>query len=201
VNETAPSAKNPLLSVLDQVGDRSRRPVLTGVVFAVTAVAGVVQLLDRPLFDLVRRDGAKIDDGEWWRLVTGMFFQDGWLLGLLFNLVALAVVGTLAERLFGRPSWAFLYFGCGLFGQAMSYLWLQPVGAGNSMCVAGLVGALTVVVLFAPSRWHVEVPHRLWLAGFLVPLLAVVDTVAGDNHGLPALLGMALAIPLFPARR
>jgi hypothetical protein len=77
-----------------------------------------------------------------------------------------------------------LYFATALFGNAVSYLWLQPVGAGNSMAVAGLVGALATAVLCS------HVPNRF--AALVVPALAVVDTAFGDNHGLPALFGMAL---------
>jgi membrane associated rhomboid family serine protease len=178
----------------------SRWPVLTAGVFGVTAVVGVVQLLHPPLFELWRRDGARIDMGEWWRLGTGMFVQDGWLAGLVFNLVGLAVFGAAAERVFGRWWWLLLYFGGGLFGQTMSYLWLSPVGAGNSMCVAALIGALATAVLLAPSRLGVVVPRRVWLTALAVPVLAVVDTFVHDNHGLPALLGMLLGHLLLPRR-
>lgn len=124
-----------------------RRPLLTGAVFVVTAGALVAQLAVLSLLGHVQRDATAIDAGQWWRLLTGMFFQDGGLLGGLFNLAALAVVGTLAEWTLGRGRWFVLYFGCGLFGQFLSYLWLNPVGAGNSMCVAGLLGALAVLIL------------------------------------------------------
>src|SRR5689334_18062354 len=103
-----------------------RRPLLTCAVFLVTLACGVAQLVHRPLYDQVVRDAARIDAGEWYRLVTGMFFQDGWAAGLIANLVWLAVIGTLAERVFGRVRWLVLYFGCGLFGQFMSYIWLNP---------------------------------------------------------------------------
>ncbi len=171
-----------------------RTPWLTGVVFVVTLGLGIAQLVHPPLYDAVVRDGARIDDGQWYRLVTGMFFQDGWALGLVFNLLWLAVLGMVAERVFGRARWLVLYFGCGLFGQFMSYVWLNPVGAGNSMCVAGLLGALAVVALRPPAGVAVA-PQVRWTA-IALPVLAVVDTVAHDNHGLPVLLGMALALLL-----
>ncbi|MFE0026538.1 rhomboid family intramembrane serine protease [Amycolatopsis sp. NPDC059021] len=194
------ASRNPYFAVFARIGV-PRRPVLTAVVFAVTALAGVAQLVSPGLYDHVRRDATAIDAGEWWRLVTGMFFQDGWALGLVFNLVVLAVFGVAAEQVFGRGRWLVLYFGCGLFGQTMSYLWLNPAGAGNSMCVAGLLGALTTAVLLAPSRFGIPVARRLWLGAFAVPALAVVDTLVHDNHGLPALLGMALAFLLLPRSR
>jgi membrane associated rhomboid family serine protease len=195
--DTTASPGNPFVAVLDRVGV-TRRPAATAAVFAVTAAAGITQLVHHPVFDQFRRDGAKIDAGQWWRLVTGMFFQDGWLAGMVFNLFALAVVGLVAERVLGHWRWLVVYFGCGLFGQAMSYLWLQPDGAGNSMCVAGLVGALTALLLIAPSRYGVELPGRVRFYALLVPVLACAGTLLHDNHGLPALLGMALGVVLRP---
>ncbi|MFD2466731.1 rhomboid family intramembrane serine protease [Amycolatopsis silviterrae] len=166
-----------------------RRPVLTGAVFLVTAAVLIAQLADPSLFDRFKRDATAIDAGEWWRLLTGMFFQDGKLFGGIFNLVALAAVGTFAEWCLGRMSWFIVYFGCGLFGQFLSYVWLNPVGAGNSMCVAGLLGVLAVVVLRADGA-----PPGLYRAALLIAPLAVLDTVLHDNHGLPALLGMVLGL-------
>ncbi|MET7995592.1 rhomboid family intramembrane serine protease [Amycolatopsis sp. NPDC005232] len=191
---------NPFVAVFDRIGPR-RVPVLTGAVFLVTAAALVAQLAVPGLLEHVRRDGAAIDAGQWWRLLTGMFFQDGGLLGGVFNLVILAIFGTLAESYFGRVRMFVLYFGCGLFGQFMSYVWLQPVGAGNSMCVAGLIGALAVALLRAPARHGVQLPTQAFVVPILVAPLAVVDTLVQDNHGLPALLGMALGFALLPKVR
>ncbi|MEV6767071.1 rhomboid family intramembrane serine protease [Nocardia sp. NPDC051030] len=175
---------------------RRPRPWVTATVFAVTAATGIAQLVDSALLDEFRRDPAKIDDGQWWRLGSAMFFQDGWTRGLIFNLLILAFFGIVAERAFGRTRWLLLYFGCGLFGQTMSYLWLRSTGAGNSMCVAGLIGALTVVALVWPDRLPAFRPPRLALLA--VPVLAVVDTVVRDNHGLPLLLGMVAGFVLLP---
>ncbi|MEV5961970.1 rhomboid family intramembrane serine protease [Kribbella sp. NPDC051952] len=174
------------------------RPLLTAAVFLVTLACGVAQLVHRPLYDYVVRDAARIDHGQWYRLITGMFFQDGWASGLVSNLILLAVFGAIAERVFGRWRWAVLYFGCGWFGQLMSYLWLHPVGAGNSMCVAGLIGGLATLILLAPYRYAVTPPLQLRIMALAVPVLAVVDTAIHDNHGLPCLLGMALGFLLLP---
>ncbi|MEW2499277.1 MULTISPECIES: rhomboid family intramembrane serine protease [unclassified Amycolatopsis] len=191
---------NPFVAVFDRIGPR-RAPVLTGAVFLVTAAALVAQLAAAGLLEHVRRDGAAIDAGQWWRLLTGMFFQDGGLVGGVFNLVVLAIFGTLAESYFGRVRTFVLYFGCGLFGQFMSYVWLQPVGAGNSMCVAGLIGALAVALLRAPARHGVHLPTQVLVVPILVAPLAIVDTLVHDNHGLPALLGMVLGFALLPKVR
>ncbi|MEV5714187.1 rhomboid family intramembrane serine protease [Amycolatopsis mediterranei] len=176
-----------------------RRPILTAAVFAVTLACGIAQLVHPPLYDAVVRDAARIDAGEWYRLVTGMFFQDGRAFGLTSNLLWLAFFGTLAERVFGRARWLLLYFGCGLFGQFTSYVWLNPVGAGNSMCVVGLIGGLAAVVMVASRRYGVVLPVQIRVIAFAAPVLAVVDTLVHDNHGLPLLLGLALGFALLPA--
>lgn len=160
----------------------------------VTAVAGVAQLVNSGLYDRMCRAPERIRDGEWWRLVSAMFFQDGGAVGLAFNLVGLVVFGVIAERVLGRWRWVVAYFGCGLFGQVMSFWWLDSTGAGNSMCVAGLIGALTAVALVAPRSFGPRSPKRPVL--YVVPVLAVVDTLLRDNHGLPLLLGLALGFVL-----
>jgi rhomboid protease GluP len=183
---------NPVAAFFARVGT-PRRPVLTGTVFVVTAAALIAQLAVPSLLGHVQRDASAIDAGQWWRLITGMFFQDGGIPGGIFNLAILAVVGTLAEWSLGRVRWFVLYFGCGLFGQFLSYLWLNPVGAGNSMCVAGLLGALAVVVLRLRAAGP---PTGLYRAALLIAPLAVLDTILHDNHGMPALLGMVLGFLL-----
>ena len=192
---TRAASRNPFAALAPV----ARRPYLTAAVFAVTLACGIAQLVHPPSYAAMHRDAARIDAGEWYRLVTGMFFQDGWAFGLTSNLLWLAVFGTLAERVFGRVKWLLLYFGCGLFGQFMSYLWLNPVGAGNSMCVVGLIGGLAAVAMVASRRYGVVLPVQFRIIAFAVPVLAVVDTVAHDNHGLPALLGLALGFLLLPA--
>lgn len=192
---TAPSAPSARASGL--VGPL--HPWLTVTVFVVTAATGIAQLVHPSLYDNLSRIPSRIDDGEWWRLITAMFFQDGWAAGLLFNLTILAVFGVLAERTLGRPRWVLIYFGCGLFGQTMSYLLFHSTGAGNSMCVAGLIGALTITALLAPKRFGPRKPPRPVL--YLIPILAVIDTVLQDNHGLPLLLGMLLGVALLPRSR
>lgn len=175
-----------------------RRPFLTAAVFAVTLACGIAQLAYRPLYEHVVRDASRIDDGQWYRLLTGMFFQDGWASGLISNLLLLAVFGAVAERVLGRWRWLVLYFGCGWIGQFVSYVWLNPVGAGNSMCVAGLIGGLATVGLLARSRYGVVLPLQLRIAAVVVPVLAVADTIVQDNHGIPCLAGMVLAFLLVP---
>ncbi|MEV6906708.1 hypothetical protein [Amycolatopsis sp. NPDC051071] len=82
------------------MGRRARKPVATAAVWLVTAAAGVAQMARPELLGQFRRDPAALAAGEWWRMVTPMFFQDGHLLGTVFNLAMLAVKDVL-DRLDG----------------------------------------------------------------------------------------------------
>ena len=183
------------------VNSRALKPWATLTTWICTAAAGSVQLLHPVLLHQFGRDPAGLAAGQWWRMVTPMFVQDGGLLGLVFNLVALAVIGTLAETLLGPRRWLMVYFFAGLFGNAVSSMWLNPTGAGNSMAVAGLLGVLAVAILGARRRYGVYLSVRLRAVAGTLPVLAIVDTAQHDNHGLPFLLGMVLGLLMLPRRQ
>ncbi len=166
-----------------------RAPVATGVAFVLTAVPSLLQLTVAPaLFEALRRDRAAIADGELWRLVTSFAVQDSGWTGTIFNLVALAFVGTLAERLWGPARWVCI----ALAAQVLGNLWglvVQPVGAGTSLVNYGLAASLAAAALLLGPR-AVRVPAAVSLAAALA-LLALADI-----HGGAALVGAACAVVL-----
>src|SRR5699024_8070513 len=83
------------------VNGRVLKPWATLTTWICTAAAGSVQLLHPVSLDQFGRDPAALAAGQWWRMVTPLFVQDGGLLGLIFNLVALAVVRSPASLLLG----------------------------------------------------------------------------------------------------
>ncbi|HJU02126.1 MAG TPA: rhomboid family intramembrane serine protease, partial [Actinomycetes bacterium] len=140
-----------------------RFPAVTAVVFAVTAANSVLGLAVPAVLDALERtpDGLH---GQWWRLVTALFVQDGGVLGTVSNLAFLALLGVLAERLAGPWWWLAAYFGAGLAGELAGYAW-QPTGAGNSVAVCGLAGLL-VMALLAGTRLPPLAPMAvLWWCG------------------------------------
>lgn len=126
-----------------------RLPILTAVVFAVTATTSVLQFRVPGMLAALSRAPQGLH-GQWWRWGTAMFAQDGGVAGTVSNLLFLLVVGVLAEQVLTRPGWLAAYFGAGLVGEAAGYLW-QPVGAGNSVGICGLVGALLVASALRPG--------------------------------------------------
>lgn len=175
-------------------------PIVTSIVFAVTALNSAAQLVYPPVFHALNRNPEALAAGQYWRVVTWMVVQDGWLAGTIANLVALAIVGWAFERTFGSARWLLLYAVVGPIAQIPGFFW-NPYGAGNSVPVAVLFGALVALLLAAP-RWlgvTVPVPLRMW--GVIIPVLAVVDTAFHDNHGVAVLLGTLSGLVIVWPRR
>ncbi|MFI6739777.1 rhomboid family intramembrane serine protease [Nonomuraea sp. NPDC050451] len=98
------------------------KPYTTAVVLVITAVPSLLQFAIPGLEPALMRDPAAIGGGEWWRLGTALVVQDSGLLGTLFNLVCLAVLGYFAERTFGPARWLTLYAAGAVAGEAAGYL-------------------------------------------------------------------------------
>ena len=93
-------------------------------------------------------DGRLILTGQWWRLLTAMFLH-GNLLHIGSNMWALFNLGLLAEILYGRRNYVFLYLIAGLGGSVAS-VWWHPntVGVGASGAIFGIAGALLPALKF-----------------------------------------------------
>ncbi|HEY2791524.1 MAG TPA: rhomboid family intramembrane serine protease [Micromonosporaceae bacterium] len=145
-----------------------RVPVLTLVVFAVTAAVSLCQLTFAPrlLADLERTPAGL--HGDWWRTITTMTVQDGGWEGGLSNLLFLLALGAYAEQLVPRWRWAAGYLGAGLVGQFVAYSW-QPTGGGNSVANCGLAAIIVMAVLARVEGIPVIAPPlaALWLGVLL----------------------------------
>lgn len=80
--------------------------------------------------------------GQWWRLVSAMFLHIGFL-HIAFNMWCLWDLGTLAESLYGRWTFASIYMLTGV-ASSLTSLWWHPrtVSAGASGAIFGIAGAL-----------------------------------------------------------
>lgn len=156
-------------------------PVATVVVFAVTATAGVLQALVPGMLGALERTPAGLH-GDWWRSLTSLFVQDGGVAGTVSNLAFLLVMGVLAEQFLGPGRWLVCYFGAGLAGELVGYAW-QPRGAGNSVAVCGLAGALVVALAAGTAVPRLAPMVVLWWCGALLSLyggaIPLVACVAG----------------------
>jgi rhomboid protease GluP len=94
--------------------------------------------------------------GQWWRLVTSCFVHFG-LLHIGFNMWCLWSLGELAERLYGRVTFAVLYLLCGIGGSLGSLAWHSSpvVSAGASGAIFGIAGAIIASLKLGntTNRW------------------------------------------------
>lgn len=172
---------------------RGPMPWLTLGFVAALAVALAAQNLFPPLLPAVERNAGAIFAGEYHRLFTALWFQDGGLVGGGFNLALLFVLGPIAERLWGRRSWLLIYFGAGLTAECIG-LWWQPIGAGNSIAWMGLAGSILIASWRGVRRLPAMIPGALGLAaGAGLALLH-------DIHGAALLIGalIGLVLPMHP---
>jgi rhomboid protease GluP len=80
--------------------------------------------------------------GEPWRLLTAVFVHIG-IVHLLTNMWALYVLGRLAEMVYGRWTYLWVYLIAGVSGSVASLLWNpRNVSAGASGAIFGIAGAL-----------------------------------------------------------
>ena len=87
-----------------------------------------------------------VSDGAYWQLVTSMFTHlEVW--HIVFNLMALLILGPQLELMLGRLRYTLLYLLSGLAG-SITVLWLAEPGSitiGASGAIFGLMGALLIV--------------------------------------------------------
>ena len=195
-------------------GIQSRVPPGTAAFITVCVFVAAAQELHPEWLALAGRDPARFAVGEWWRVVTALFaYDDGAVqkLGIVFGAL---VLGIVAERKIGTVEWLVIAFVSGLAGQIVG-LWWQPIGAGSSVAVAGMLGATAMWLAWPKTRADGETGNaqaanaartfaRLRVskkvfpvfarAGSVVVLaLAVVLVAMRDLHGPPIFVGAALA--------
>ena len=155
-----------------------RRAPVTFLLMAIMCGVFVLSIMlggsDEPrvLSILGAKVNARVDAGEWWRLVSSVFVHVGWL-HLAVNGYALFVLGRLVENALGRRRFLVLFVLAGVAGSFSSYLSSPPgsASAGASGAIFGLLGA----ALASGFKYRRNIPPRLLrhLALALVPWLVI----------------------------
>ena len=153
---------------------------------AITIVT-TLQFFFPALLRLFERDYERFLTGDWWRLVTSLFVQDGGISGSLFNLVSLILVGVVAEGLWGSRRWLVIFFAGGLLSQLIAFAW-QPIGAGNSVANFSLAGSVIVLCLARKTSRVVRIAAILALGAGLILLFL------RDIHGPAMIFGALIAL-------
>ena len=123
-----------------------------------------------------------IDQGEYWRLLTAGFLHAGFF-HLLFNMLALYILGSMLEPAIGKLRFGLIYFVSLLCG-SLGALIAQPVGltVGASGAIFGLMAAAAVV---ARSRGLglMESGLGIWIGLNLLITFTIPNISVGGHIG------------------
>lgn len=151
--------------------------------------------------------------GEPWRLVTSVFLHND-LWHVVVNMLALLLLGTTAERWFGRAGFLTVYLLAGLAGALAIAAFEQGNGVGASGAVYGVFGAIGASLVLRRDRLGRAGPPLLLLAVLMIAGLAagpassmegpVENPMTWAAHVTGLLAGVVLGAALAagrPARR
>lgn len=162
-------------------------PWFTYLLIAVNVlIYALLTLSGGPANDAVLRafgalDPRLIQNGQWWRLLTAMFLHAS-VAHILFNMLSLYAVGTLAERLYGHARFLLIYFVSGLIGSLVSFSFseltgiVNVLGVGASGAIFGVAGALVAVRFHRASVFPPGL--RRQVSTSMVPLVLVSLVIA-----------------------
>ncbi|GCE19588.1 rhomboid family protein [Dictyobacter kobayashii] len=147
-----------------------------------------------------------INNGEYWRIFTGMFLHNG-IAHIALNMLSLYFVGRGVEIIYGKWRYLVIYFVSGILG-GVTYLVMSPTGAavGASGAIFGIFGAIGMFYLLnrralgaagtgAIGQW------MFWLAINLIYGFAPGTGIAIAAHIGGLVAGMILAYILMPRSR
>jgi rhomboid protease GluP len=180
---TVPGGRVPPWEVARVIWRRPVPPVAAGLVVLMAAMA-VAQTVHPALIGDLQRD----PDGGWWRCLTAVLVQSGGAFQLLFNFAALVVVTPIAARALGNVWTLVVYLVAGLASHIVSTAGWSPHGAGNSVAICGLVGALAVGYALRGTR------SGLRLLAVVVPIATVILCALANNHGVGLAVGCLVGL-------
>jgi rhomboid protease GluP len=141
-------------------------------------------------------NGELLRAGEWWRLVSSQFLHVHFP-HVIFNLLALTLLGAMLEREMGAWRVACLYVGSGLVGQLVGVAATPAlVSSGASQAVMGLAGATAFGLFRRPEGRNVRLTILLAFVAVQVALDVATAGYVKAGHvggfGAGALLAYAL---------
>ncbi|HET7304562.1 MAG TPA: rhomboid family intramembrane serine protease [Segeticoccus sp.] len=177
---------------LRHVAERLGRPALRigwwgAALWCAVGIPSALQFVRPVLLDVGARDPEAIRDGQWWRLVTSMFLQDGGVAGTVFNLVTLGLTVVLVAAVVRPWLLPVVFVAGGVACNIVTVLTFGQSGAGNSM--ATLVLLVSTAVWSGSRRAGADVVRLLLIAAAAVALLGL-----RNQHGIAVGLGLAAGL-------
>ncbi len=129
-----------------------------------------------------------------WMFVSAMFLH-GDVGHLIFNMISLAIFGSILEHVVGRRNFLIVFFSTGILANLLSAPYYE-VALGASGAVLGILGALTML------RPHLTIyvyffPMPLWVAAILYALIDVFGIFYPSGVGnIAHLVGLAGGLAL-----
>jgi membrane associated rhomboid family serine protease len=172
---------------------------------------GAPHVIKGPLvLDILRETGAAravdVIRGEWWRLLTCCFVHIGWI-HLAINLISLALVGPMLERMWGHVRFLLLYLIAGLGGSCIGLIEAVEKGAQQAM-LAGASGAIwgilaSVAIWLVLNRRALPraigrslVANLVFVAGLNVALTFLIPQISKGAHFGGGAVGLLAALAL-----
>lgn len=169
-------------------------PQTTALLLLAIAVPSILQFFFPAVLSIFERNYGLFLSGDWWRLITPLFVQDGAVSGTIFNLISLLLVGSVAERFWGGRRMLLIFFIGGIAAELVAFAW-QPIGAGNSIGNFSLAASIVVACLMRhpPRSMQIIALLALDAAGVLLGLQNI--------HGAAAMVGALQALFLSRVER
>lgn len=168
-------------------GRVAARPVVTWVLLAAMGAGFVAQLADPRLAGAFGMSGEMAAyAGQWYRLITAAFLHGG-VMHLLFNALALYILGQQVETVLGHARYAALWVLSALGGSVLSLLLArEELSVGASGAIFGLFGAVFVIGrrLQLDTRFVIGLLAVNLLITFLVPNISWTGHIGGLATGL-----------------
>lgn len=168
---------------------------LLGISVAVFVGGFLVPGLGDELFAFGAQFNRVVAAGQWWRLLTAGFLHAD-IAHVLFNMMALYILGPHLEREVGSAPFASLYFASMLAGGSAFFL-LNPdgVAVGASGAIFGLFGAwLAVAFRNRHTAWgRAGLNQLLLLLGINLALPLFIPRIAWEAHLGGLLAGIVIA--------
>lgn len=180
-------------------GRAAAAPYATWILLGAIALCFLAQQLDSQLTYQFGMLGANVLPsgavggvavGEWYRLLTSAFLHAGWM-HLLFNGLALYIVGPQLERLLGHSRYLALWVLSALGGSVLSYLVVpDQLSVGASGAIFGLFGATFVI----GRRLGVDTRFIVGLIGINLLITFIVPNISWTAHIGGLVSGTLLAL-------